>query len=127
MAFRRVLIVEDHPPTRRLIENALAGVGIGTDSVTNGAEALTHMAHQKPDLVLSDFIMPHFNGMELAHAMRAKAELAHIPVVFVTAVDTPEVKRDSEKVGVKRILTKPFTPEKVVALVAEILAEKPAG
>lgn len=121
MAVRRVLIVEDHPPMRRMLEDLLASIGFGTTSVSNGAEALEYLATATPDLIITDYIMPRLNGIQLAHSLRKRPEWAKIPIVIVSSVDANEIERAGANAGIRRVIGKPFSREVIVTVVNEVL------
>lgn len=124
MAVRRVLIVEDHPPMRRMLEEALASIGFGTTSVSNGAEALEHLATATPDLIITDYIMPRLNGIQLANSLRTRPEWADIPVVVVSSVDSDEVERAGASAGIKHVIGKPFSRETIVSVVNQVFGSR---
>ncbi|HVN95108.1 MAG TPA: response regulator, partial [Syntrophorhabdaceae bacterium] len=81
-----VLIVDDEPTNIEILNRAL-----GTDyeilAVTSGKEALEIAAHQSPDLIVLDIIMPVMSGYEVLQNLKQSASLKEIPVVFITALD----------------------------------------
>jgi len=106
---------------RRKLEETLASIGFGTTSVSNGAEALEHLATATPDLIITDYIMPRLNGIELANSLRTRPEWASIPVVVVSSVDSSEVERAGASAGIKRVISKPFSREGILTVVNEVL------
>jgi len=107
----RVLVAEDDPDIRAVIELALARVG-GLDVVAcaDGAVALALATRDPPDLILLDVMMPVMDGVETLARLKAEPATANIPVVFLTARVQP---RDLERYyakGALAVIAKPFDP-----------------
>ena len=126
---RTVLVVEDHPPTRQRLEEYIASVGARVHAVANAALALDYLKTQRVDLVVTDFIMPHVDGIKLVGQLRAKPQWAGSPVILLTAVNTEETARAADAVGVKVFLAKPFTKQQLVLKMEQAVhvAADPAG
>jgi two-component system chemotaxis response regulator CheY len=108
----RVLIVDDSRAMRMIVARALRQAGFdGLELVeaANGAEALTCIQQEQPDLVLSDWNMPEVNGLELLTRLRSSRNT--VPFGFVTSESTPEMTRLAEGAGAMFMIKKPFTPE----------------
>ncbi|MEZ4270636.1 MAG: response regulator [Myxococcota bacterium] len=118
---RRALIVEDHQPTQILLERFLNNAGIRTDTVANGQEALEYLQRDCPDVVVTDFIMPRMDGLMLARAIRQRPRLISLPIVFLTAVDTVEIRDQTASLGVVSFITKPFLSQNLVEVVSEAI------
>lgn len=82
---RRILIVEDNDDLRIYLVNTL-GEDYLVQSCHNGKEALEILSEFKPDLVLSDIMMPEMSGDELCAAIKGNIETSHIPVLLLTAL-----------------------------------------
>jgi CheY-like chemotaxis protein len=79
-------LVDDEPINIKVVRKYLAGAGYADFcSTTSPAEVLPMMIRTDPDLVLLDIVMPNFSGLDLLAAIRADAQLAHIPIVMLTA------------------------------------------
>jgi CheY-like chemotaxis protein len=120
LAGARVLVVEDEPAVRSLARRSLEAVGVAVAEAANGREALEVLARggAKPQLVLTDVIMPGLNGRELAEAMAAA--YPGLPVLFMSAYAEDDVARNllpEQSVYIQ----KPFTPEELVAQVRAAL------
>lgn len=118
---RRVLIVEDHEATRHLVHSFLKSAGIGADLVENGMQAIEYLKGHKPDLIVTDLIMPHVDGLSLARQVQSHPETASIPVILLSAVRTPDLERRSQDAGVRTFLDKPFRRRELVRAVEAVL------
>ena len=91
---RRILIVEDDDSGREALAMLLAEEGYTIDTARNGIEALALVDLRRPDLILSDVLMPHAGGLELAARLRTHADWAQIPIMLVTAWGEPRAVPD---------------------------------
>jgi DNA-binding response OmpR family regulator len=104
----RVLVAEDDPQNRQLIEEVCTSEGFEVEAVENGESALEAARSRWFDLVLLDAAMPGLNGLEVCRALKAESRTAAIPVIIVTA-SLEEVVRDRAiEVGCAAFITKPF-------------------
>ena len=114
----RILIVDDTPTGRRCLVAALHGGGYETLEACSGREALHIAEERKPDLILLDVSMPDLDGFEVCKAFKSRAELAGVPVIFITGkAEASDVER-AFAVGCSDYVTKPFHMGEVNARVA---------
>lgn len=111
MTIRTILLIDDEPDIRAIAELALGAVGgFRTLLAASGPEALARLDGERPDLVLLDVMMPGMDGLATFAAIRARPELADVPVVFMTAkVQRGEVDR-YVALGAIGVIAKPFDP-----------------
>jgi CheY-like chemotaxis protein len=114
-----VLVVEDDPTLRRVIEMVLEARGYEVAQARHGAAALERMAVSIPSIVIADLKMPVMDGGELIEQMRLDPLLQAVPVVLLTG--NPDGARSVQGAGA--IVVKPFDPE-VLASTIERLTEK---
>jgi two-component system cell cycle response regulator len=88
----RVLVVDDILPNVKLLEAKLTCEYYDVITATSGQEALEKVETEKPDIVLLDVMMPGMDGFEVCTRIKQNPELAHIPVVMVTALTDVEDK-----------------------------------
>ena len=81
----RILLVEDEPEVRTIVESVLSSFGYTVKAVANGAEALDAMEETQPDLILSDVRMPIIDGFQLLQRIRADPVWHHTPFIIVSA------------------------------------------
>ncbi len=113
----RVLIVEDDRSQALFATSVLAGAGIQAEAVSDPAQVMSTLESLRPDLVLMDLHMPAIDGAELTDMIRAHAELAHTPIVFLTGDPDPERQFEVLEIGADDFLTKPVRPRHLVAAV----------
>ncbi len=120
----RVLLAEDHPINRKVVELILQTTGAELTSVENGALALEAFKAGAFDMVLMDVQMPVMDGLTAIRAIRAHeqaAALARTPVVALTANALPEHVKASADAGADAHLTKPITAASLLPLVEQLV------
>src|SRR5438045_9516668 len=85
-----VLIVDDVPDNLSVLHDALDESGYTVLVATSGEAALQRAAQAVPDIVLLDAMMPGMNGFEVAKRLKAGAQTAHIPIIFMTGLTEPD-------------------------------------
>lgn len=118
---KRLLIVDDEPNLLRAVAACLRGEGYEVETARSGEEALIHIAQRLPDLIISDIRMPRMDGFALARQLRSNPRTDLIPVIFLTAKDESADRIAGIRSGVDAYLTKPFEPDELIAVVANIL------
>ena len=103
-----ILIVDDNPHNRKLLEALLRKEGYGTEIAANGQEALETIARHAPDLVLLDIKMPGMDGYEVARSLKGDSATVDIPIIMITSELDHNVRLAALDVGVEDFLTKPF-------------------
>ncbi len=104
---RHILIVDDSITTRTLEKNILEAAGYRVELATDGQEALNAIASNGlPDLVVSDVAMPRLDGFGLTQRIKTDPRTAHLPVILVTSLDSPEDKRRGIEAGADAYITK---------------------
>jgi two-component system OmpR family response regulator len=115
----RVLVVDDEENIRFLLESALRHFGFEVASASDGREALSAVAANRPDLIVLDVMMPGIDGFEVCRRLRA--ERINVPILFLTARDGNDAKVMGLTLGGDDYVTKPFSLEEVVARVRAII------
>ena len=121
MAYK-ILVVDDEPTIVRLMEFILARQGHEMLVAVNGEEALEKIRAHAPDLVLLDIMMPRIDGYEVARLVRADPATAALPIIMLSAKAQEEDIRKGVEIGVDEYITKPFSPEHLVHVVADYLS-----
>jgi len=110
----KILIVDDNPGNRSLLVEILGNGGHTIREASDGGEALALVSSERPDLVITDILMPTMDGYEFVRRLRSAAEIAHTPVIFWTAVFRERDAQDlARQCGVEYTLCKPCTDETV--------------
>ena len=114
-----ILIVDDDPRTLLAMEALLSGPGRNTVTAASGQEALRWLLRQDFSVILMDVRMPDMDGFETADLIRQNERLRHVPIIFLSAIDTLEddVYRGAAK-GAVDYLFKPVVPEVLKAKVS---------
>jgi DNA-binding response OmpR family regulator len=116
-----VLLVEDDPVILRLLEVNFELEGFGVLLARDGAEGIALAASERPDLVISDIMMPNVSGLELVLALKADDATATIPIILLSAkAQSADVKAGMEA-GADDYVTKPFEPLDLVDRVNALL------
>ena len=110
-----VLIVDDVPDNLSLLHDALDEAGYTVLVATNGESALQRAAQTLPDVVLLDAVMPGMDGFEVARRLKALADTAHIPIIFMTGLTETEHVVAAFAAGGVDYVTKPIRPQEVLA------------
>ncbi len=120
-----VLVADDDPDILDLITFRLERSGMRVIQARNGMEALEAARLKRPQVVVLDWMMPELTGIEVIEAMRADPELAHLPVMLLTArVQESDVVKGFEA-GADDYLTKPFSPQELHHRVQALAARRP--
>ncbi|MDO8902545.1 MAG: response regulator [Phenylobacterium sp.] len=118
----RVLLADDNPTNRRVVELMLDAAGVEVVSVENGAEALTALAASAFDLVLMDLRMPVMDGFEAIRAIRqAEAKGYRLPIIVLSANAGPEDREASAQAGADRHIAKPIRAENLFGAISQVL------
>ena len=102
-----ILVVEDDPDTRMLVQLHLESAEHTVTAAADGGEALRLAAARRPDLILTDLDMPHLDGFGLLEAVRANGAFATVPVIFLTSRDDRDTFRMSMQLGADDFVNKP--------------------
>jgi two-component system, cell cycle sensor histidine kinase and response regulator CckA len=124
---RRVLVVDDEASNRRLAVFRLRQAGYEVEAVASGAEALRVAAHQPPDAIVSDVMMPGMDGFALCREVRGDPRLASVPVVLVSSAYVDEPDRElARKVGASALVLRTPDLAEAAAALEQCLAREAA-
>ena len=125
----KILVVDDRPTNRQFLLTLLGYTGHRLLEAADGAEALDLVRAERPDLVITDILMPTLDGYEFVQQLRADPDIAATQVIFYTATySTPEAQLLAKACGVDTVLRKPSDPEEILAAVNRALgASAPAA
>lgn len=120
----RILVADDDPLLRTLIEHKLAACGHDVLIAADGDEALEIATRERPDVAVLDAMMPIRDGFDVLRVLKGDPALSRMPVVMLTAR-----RREDDIVGALRLgaadyITKPFMPEELIARIDRLLAAR---
>ena len=118
---RLILLVEDNPLNRQLLDDILTAQGYETLQGATGVDAIKLARQHRPDLIFMDIQMPEIDGLEAARTLKDDPDTGHIPIVALTALAMPGDKEDILAAGCDDYLAKPVIMDQVVAMVAKWL------
>lgn len=118
-----VMVVDDMPDNRTLMQFVLED-HYDVNCVSSGSECITGVRQQAPDIILLDINMPEMDGYEVCRRLKADASTAPIPIIFVSALDSPEERLAGYEVGGEDYITKPFDEDRLLGKVEETLRQK---
>jgi DNA-binding response OmpR family regulator len=122
----RALVVEDDPHISQLLREILTMQGYDVTEVADGAEAVPAVRELRPDVVMLDLGLPNVDGLVVLDRIKGDHEIAHTPVVVVTAWWTPELEARARFIGASAVLGKPFDISRIGTVVAAARAGEPA-
>jgi PAS domain S-box-containing protein len=110
-----ILVVDDRPTNRQFLVTLLGYAGHRLIEAADGAEALELARVERPDLVITDILMPTMDGYEFVRSLRADARIASTPVIFYSAAySAAEAEALGKSCGVKTVLSKPSEPQAIL-------------
>jgi len=121
----KILIADDSIAVRKVAERLLTEAGMGVTLAANGSEALAMLAKDRPDLIVSDVIMPDKSGYEVCAFVRGQANLADLPVLLISGIVNDEVSRQAESCKADGVLKKPFQGSSLKDRVLDLLTKRP--
>jgi class 3 adenylate cyclase len=120
----RILVVDDQRANSELLAEALRGRGYDVSTANEGESALQEIHRTRPDLVISDILMPGMDGYTLCARLRAQPATALLPVILVTSLDAQVERVKGLEAGADDFLSKPVNWEELFARVRSLLRVK---
>jgi two-component system alkaline phosphatase synthesis response regulator PhoP len=117
----RILVAEDDPDIGSLLEHYLRKAGFLPTLVASGRDVIPQIKREAPDLLVLDLMLPGLDGLQLCRAIRSDAATAAIPIIMVTAKAEESDRIVGLELGADDYITKPFSPNEVVARVRALL------
>lgn len=122
------MVVEDDASLREIYSIRITAEGYDVVSAGDGEEALAVAVREKPDLILSDVMMPKISGFDMLDILRSTPETAAIKVVMMTALSADDQRQRGERLGADRYLVKSQVGiEDVINTIHEVLGDKEAN
>ena len=123
----RILVVEDDPDIAHLVARYLDKAGYVTEILSSGRDALSAIPRRPPDLLVLDLMLPHVDGLEICRAIRAQEKTASVPIIMLTARAEEADRIVGLEIGADDYLSKPFSPNELVARVRALLRRAQRG
>lgn len=121
----KLMLVEDDASLREIYSIRLAAEGYEIISAGDGEEALAVAVKEKPDLILSDVMMPKISGFDMLDILRSTPETKDIKVIMMTALSSDDQRKRGESLGADRFLVKSQVGiEDVVNVIHEVLGDR---
>lgn len=116
----RVLLVDDEPVIRELVQAMLEGGGVEVRCVEDGGKAVPEAISYRPDLVLLDIILPGLDGLSVLRLLRADPSFAATPIYMLTARVRPTDHAAASRAGASGYIQKPFKGQALQELVDDL-------
>lgn len=124
----KIMVVEDDASLREIYGIRITAEGYDVVSAGDGEEALAVAVREKPDLILSDVMMPKISGFDMLDILRTTPETANIKVIMMTALSSEDQRQRGERLGADRYLVKSQVGiEDVINAIHEVLGDRPAA
>src|SRR5688572_27038132 len=117
----RVLFIDDEPINHQLVAHALEPLKCELHYAENGKDGVAKARNIKPDVIITDVMMPEINGYEVTRLLRRESQFSSIPILVLTAQSGLQDKLKSFEAGADDHLTKPFEAAELVARVTSLL------
>lgn len=120
----KILIVDDNPNVLRLLNISLSKAPAGYEIIEaeNGEVAFEVANKEKPDLIISDIMMPQMDGIELCWMIRENSQIPLVPFIFLTSFEDPEMEIRGFRAGADEYLNKPIDRKELLQRVEDLLA-----
>jgi CheY-like chemotaxis protein len=120
---KKILLADDSITIQKVVELTFSDSDYEVTAVSNGAKAIQKLEEMRPDIILSDIIMPEKNGYEVCEYVKSHPELRHLPVVLLTGTFEPFDPDRAEKAGCDAVVTKPFESQSLIHRVEELISQ----
>jgi|SRR5215217_7575856 len=112
-----ILAIDDHAATLNLLVDLLEVEGYRVECADSAMAGLSRLQHGPVDLIVVDLMLPDMSGLELSRRVRARSNLAHVPIVLYSAATGPGWKQACLAAGADEYIAKPFDIDKLLGLV----------
>jgi diguanylate cyclase (GGDEF)-like protein len=116
-----ILIADDEPDLRDILRTVLESAGFSVTEAPDGAQALSAVRQQPPDLLILDYMMPHMTGPEVCATLKQDMLLRHLPIIMLTGKSEVKDKIDGINAGADDYVIKPYDPTELLVRVKMVL------
>jgi CheY-like chemotaxis protein len=120
---KKILLADDSITIQKVVELTFSDGDYEVTAVNNGAKAIAKLGEMRPDIILSDIIMPEKNGYEVCEFVKSHPDYRSIPVVLLTGTFEPFDPDRADKAGCDAVVTKPFESQSLIHKVEELIAQ----
>jgi len=120
---KKILLADDSITIQKVVELTFSDGDYEVTAVNNGAKAIQKLAEMRPDIILSDIIMPEKNGYEVCEYVKSHPEYRNIPVILLTGTFEPFDPDRADKAGCDAVVTKPFESQSLIHKVEELIQQ----
>ena len=124
---KKILLADDSITIQKVVELTFSDGDYEVIAVNNGARAIQKLSEMRPDIILSDIIMPEKNGYEVCEFVKSHPEYRNIPVVLLTGTFEPFDPDRADKAGCDAVVTKPFESQSLIHKVEELIEQARAS
>src|SRR5713226_3126982 len=124
---KRILLADDSITIQKVVELTFSDGDYEVVAVNNGAKAIQKLSEMRPDIILSDIIMPEKNGYEVCEFVKSHPDYRNIPVVLLTGTFEPFDPDRADKAGCDAVVTKPFESQSLIHKVEELIEASKAS
>src|SRR5258708_20854859 len=124
---KKILLADDSITIQKVVELTFSDGDYEVTAVNNGAKAIAKLAEMRPDIILSDIIMPEKKGQEGGEYVKSHPQHRNLPVVLLTGTFEPFDPDRADKAGCDAVVTKPFESQSLIQKVEELIAQARAG
>lgn len=117
----RILLADDSVTIRKVVELTFSDEDYTIDSVGDGAQAFEHARTLRPDIIISDVIMPGLNGYELCRQVKTDPALQSVPFLLLKGTFESFDEEEARSCGADGVITKPFESQELIAKVAQLI------
>src|SRR5213592_3475491 len=118
---KKILLADDSITIQKVVELTFSDGDYEVTAVNNGAKAIQKLSEMRPDIILSDIIMPEKNGYEVCEYVKSHPEFRTIPVILLTGTFEPFDPDRADKAGCDAVVTKPFESQSLIHKVEELI------
>ncbi|MFH1239230.1 MAG: response regulator [bacterium] len=121
---KKILVADDEPNILKVLASRLQANGYEVITASNGMEAVMKAHNEKPALVILDIRMPAGSGINVCESLKKSKDTEKIPLIFITAYPSQEIKEKALEMGVGAFIAKPFEDKDLLAKVKNALGEE---
>src|ERR671921_777912 len=118
---KTILVADDESHILNVVSLKLRNAGFRVLTAHDGQEALDLAQQERPDLIITDYHMPLLSGLELCRRLKQDPATTNIPAIMLTARGYHLEPHDTEQSGIRRMLSKPFSPRHLLATVNDVI------